>query len=172
MKVTQWQERMAEVARVRRILGKPRAPGVREMATCGTCGRSWDDGKSTELTPVPSGRCPFEYAHAPEPKAKPARAARPPQSTADALLLVPLVDLRTRVDAMDAQQREAAERECAHLSQRAATLSAYIEHYALYDGAHDASDKTHNAAVKHAQRVTTHVRKALGYSYPKFEVTF
>lgn len=32
-------------------------------ATCGTCGLSWDDGKSTEWTPTPAGRCPFEYFH-------------------------------------------------------------------------------------------------------------
>jgi hypothetical protein len=32
-------------------------------ATCGTCGRSWDDGKTTAYTPAPSGRCPFEAFH-------------------------------------------------------------------------------------------------------------
>lgn len=37
--------------------------------TCGTCGRTWDDGVSTALTPVPAGRCPFEYIHP-----RPARA--------------------------------------------------------------------------------------------------
>jgi hypothetical protein len=31
--------------------------------TCYTCGRSWDDRISTALTPVPSGRCPFEPYH-------------------------------------------------------------------------------------------------------------
>lgn len=50
-----------EVRRVRKVLGKPtKAP---QWATCGTCGRRWDDAKSTSLTPVPAGRCPFEYAH-------------------------------------------------------------------------------------------------------------
>lgn len=34
--------------------------------TCGTCGLTWDDGASTPMTPVPSGRCPFEWFH-PEP---------------------------------------------------------------------------------------------------------
>jgi hypothetical protein len=33
-------------------------------ATCGTCGRSWDDGKPTSWTPAPSARCPFEDFHA------------------------------------------------------------------------------------------------------------
>ena len=33
------------------------------IATCGQCGLSWDDEKSTEWTPAPSGRCPFEYFH-------------------------------------------------------------------------------------------------------------
>lgn len=36
----------------------------RDLATCGTCGRSWDDGISTQWTPTPAGRCPFEYFHA------------------------------------------------------------------------------------------------------------
>lgn len=30
---------------------------------CGECGRAWDDTVSTDLTPAPSGRCPFEYFH-------------------------------------------------------------------------------------------------------------
>ncbi len=33
------------------------------LGTCGTCGRSWDDAKVTGMTPVPSGRCPFEAYH-------------------------------------------------------------------------------------------------------------
>lgn len=31
-----------------------------DVATCGTCGRSWDDEQSTGCTPAPSARCPFE----------------------------------------------------------------------------------------------------------------
>lgn len=33
------------------------------VAVCGTCGRAWDDDAVTDVTPVPSGRCPFEYEH-------------------------------------------------------------------------------------------------------------
>jgi hypothetical protein len=33
------------------------------LATCGSCGLTWDDGLITGWTPVPSGRCPFEYFH-------------------------------------------------------------------------------------------------------------
>lgn len=36
---------------------------AKDRMTCGTCGLSWDDAKSTSWTPVPSGRCPFEYFH-------------------------------------------------------------------------------------------------------------
>lgn len=36
---------------------------AKDRATCGTCGRSWDDGKSTSMTPTPAGRCPFEAFH-------------------------------------------------------------------------------------------------------------
>lgn len=32
-------------------------------ATCGECKLSWDDGIPTSMTPVPSGRCPFEAFH-------------------------------------------------------------------------------------------------------------
>jgi hypothetical protein len=47
---------------------QPLKPGepAKDKATCGTCGRSWDDGKITGWTPAPSGRCPFEYFHARE----------------------------------------------------------------------------------------------------------
>lgn len=38
----------------------PSTPGA---ATCGTCGRSWDDATPTGWTPAPSGRCPFEEFH-------------------------------------------------------------------------------------------------------------
>lgn len=33
------------------------------VATCGHCGLSWDDGTSTTYTPAPAGRCPFEQWH-------------------------------------------------------------------------------------------------------------
>jgi len=42
-------------------------PNRFDIATCGNCGRSWDDSISTQMTPVPSGRCPFEYYHDGEP---------------------------------------------------------------------------------------------------------
>lgn len=44
----------------------PRGHKCATAATCGTCGRSWDDSISTAHTPAPSGRCPFEYFHGPE----------------------------------------------------------------------------------------------------------
>ncbi len=36
---------------------------AKDRATCGECGRSWDDAIPTAWTPVPSTRCPFEYFH-------------------------------------------------------------------------------------------------------------
>lgn len=63
-----------EVQRVRAILasGRDNAHGPNgerkpDMATCGTCGRTWDDGRISSLTPAPSARCPFEYAHTARP---------------------------------------------------------------------------------------------------------
>ncbi len=41
----------------------PDDPTAASPATCGNCGLTWDDGISTSWTPVPSGRCPFEYFH-------------------------------------------------------------------------------------------------------------
>lgn len=50
--------------------GAPGATGVVELdptdpraTVCGNCGRGWDDSVATSWTPVPSGRCPFEYEH-------------------------------------------------------------------------------------------------------------
>lgn len=37
---------------------------VTVMATCGACGRSWNDALITSMTPVPAGRCPYESEHA------------------------------------------------------------------------------------------------------------
>lgn len=34
-----------------------------DIATCGTCGMSWNDALITSRTPAPSGRCPYEYIH-------------------------------------------------------------------------------------------------------------
>jgi len=36
---------------------------IMDIATCGTCGRSWNDAAVSSWTPAPSGRCPFEYEH-------------------------------------------------------------------------------------------------------------
>jgi hypothetical protein len=36
---------------------------VKDLATCGTCGLSWNDALMTERTPTPSARCPYEYEH-------------------------------------------------------------------------------------------------------------
>lgn len=33
------------------------------VATCGYCRRSWNDAAISAVTPVPAGRCPFEYEH-------------------------------------------------------------------------------------------------------------
>ena len=42
----------------------PTHPGrVYAVVTCGECGLSWDDTVSTQYTPAPSGRCPFEAFH-------------------------------------------------------------------------------------------------------------
>ncbi len=34
-----------------------------DLATCGTCGQTWNDALGSEWTPAPSGRCPYEYIH-------------------------------------------------------------------------------------------------------------
>ena len=36
---------------------------IHRPATCGTCGRTWNDAIISDTTPVPSGRCPFEHEH-------------------------------------------------------------------------------------------------------------
>lgn len=42
---------------------QPVSPDTPGAKTDGVCGLSWDDTKVTSLTPVPSGRCPFESFH-------------------------------------------------------------------------------------------------------------
>ncbi len=37
---------------------------IEDIATCGTCGKSWNDALITQRTPAPSARCPYEYIHA------------------------------------------------------------------------------------------------------------
>jgi hypothetical protein len=49
-----------EVGRLR--LDEAGSPVI-DMVTCRTCGRSWNDALTTSITPVPSGRCPFEAGH-------------------------------------------------------------------------------------------------------------
>lgn len=44
-------------------IGPDAVPDAKDPAGCGTCHLLWDDGISTSLTPVPSGRCPFEIFH-------------------------------------------------------------------------------------------------------------
>jgi hypothetical protein len=39
------------------------SPSSTGAATCGTCGLSWNDDVSTDLTPTPAGRCAFESLH-------------------------------------------------------------------------------------------------------------
>lgn len=34
-----------------------------DPVACWSCGRAWDDGIVTGMTPAPSARCPFEYFH-------------------------------------------------------------------------------------------------------------
>jgi len=58
-----------------RPLGPDENPPGR--TTCGHCGLSWDDDISTSYTPAPSGRCPFEYFHVDEEKAKRKKKPKP-----------------------------------------------------------------------------------------------
>lgn len=45
------------------VLFLPVSDLPRGWAQCGGCGMSWNDDKSTAVTPTPSARCPFEYEH-------------------------------------------------------------------------------------------------------------
>lgn len=57
------------------------------IATCGTCGLSWNDAAVTSMTPAPAGRCPFEAFHDYRPGTLHGRDipdSHPVQPTADA----------------------------------------------------------------------------------------
>ncbi len=47
------------------FIPQPLKPGepAKDRAMCGVCYLQWDDGISTDNTPAPSGRCPFEHFH-------------------------------------------------------------------------------------------------------------
>jgi hypothetical protein len=45
--------------------GRPAPKSFLAPVTCRTCGRTWDDGRVSGLTPAPAGRCPFDAE--PEP---------------------------------------------------------------------------------------------------------
>lgn len=36
---------------------------MRDLCTCGACGRTWDDSHVSGVTPTPVARCPFEHLH-------------------------------------------------------------------------------------------------------------
>lgn len=56
---------------------------ARDKATCGTCGRSWDDSIPTTYTPAPSARCPFEAFHDEKPEAPAGKTYPCPDCGAD-----------------------------------------------------------------------------------------
>jgi hypothetical protein len=56
------EQKISEANGARTVLDDDGRPRV-EMATCGTCGMSWNDALISERTPVPSARCPYEHIH-------------------------------------------------------------------------------------------------------------
>ena len=54
---------MSTIASTHDADGYPIYDTGRDLATCNTCGRTWDDSIVTSMTPAPSARCPFEYFH-------------------------------------------------------------------------------------------------------------
>lgn len=56
-----WRDWMANGTQARDGDGNPR----HDYATCGECGRTWDDALITSLTPAPAGRCPFDPDRSP-----------------------------------------------------------------------------------------------------------
>lgn len=69
------ERRRARAKATRKRRGRPKVPAswpvqplkpgelAEDRAECGDCGRAWDDGKVTSMTPAPAGRCPFENWH-------------------------------------------------------------------------------------------------------------
>jgi hypothetical protein len=73
--MTKRTERIAELKRIIQAEAISEENGARpqfdedgnvrvDIATCGSCGMSWNDALMTERTPAPSARCPYEYIHA------------------------------------------------------------------------------------------------------------
>lgn len=62
---------------VKPLVTQKQKASAKDLCTCGTCGRSWDDAVVTGMTPAPSGRCPFEYYHQKAPARKVTKQAGP-----------------------------------------------------------------------------------------------
>lgn len=103
-----------------------RTPGA---AQCGTCKRWWDDSRSTAVTPAPSGRCPFEYEHAPEPE----RPTLPP---------VPLFRALARALQAHAtcQRTGNAEWERKHMGEAKRLVREHLPHGAGFDSGTELDD--------------------------------
>lgn len=61
---------------------KPDDPNAVAIASCGVCGRHWDDGRVTSMTPAPAARCPFEAFHEDEDTERSMQAALDRQALA------------------------------------------------------------------------------------------
>ena len=55
-------DNLTPIPGARLLLNDDGEPIIR-VATCGTCGRSWNDAEVSDWTPAPAGRCPFEDEH-------------------------------------------------------------------------------------------------------------
>lgn len=136
-----------------KAITNPRA----EIATCGECGRSWDDAFASGVTPAPSGRCPFEYQHKTR-RAVPVAHAQQISRNALRMLHASRVGRGIVAEQMPAAEQHRVEIELTALAQLAAECGAYLS-------VRDAG-QGHDSATDYAVKKLRAVRKALGFTYP------
>jgi hypothetical protein len=130
-----------------------------DIATCGTCGRSWDDSHASGVTPTPSGRCPFEYSHR-QGGARENYSAKV-RRHALRIMAAPPFHFEAAYNLLPRDLRADVEKECDAIAQAGAFASAYLT--SRYSGL---GDHGHELAMKRAHAMRKRARRILGYTQP------
>lgn len=98
----------------------------------------------------------------------------PKRSLFNELLYAPMVEWRERIDRAPARDRLDAEAQALDLAVRAARISAYLGTLAELgrDARHPTDDFDHARAVTRQNAVAARVRKGLGFTIPRDDISF
>jgi hypothetical protein len=83
------------------------------------------------------------------------------------ILRRPMVEWGCMLDRLSINDREQAVRDLDNLIERASRLRGYVDFRGVVG-----SDRGHTKAVKNSNRLTTKIRRALGYTHPQQNLAF